>query len=297
MKTIFIISFFILSITLTNQVIKADTTLTKVFKEIKALCFVRNGYIYIKRNNKIEKLIKGNNPDLSPNGENLAYTHNVNSSGPERLIRIMDLKTRKVIEFKSYQNCIQYGPIWSSNSKLIAFNILLNHKWEIGILDPYDDRCRIISTNYHNSKVLTLCSWAKNNSSILCQDTENIYEIGIDGKLINKFSVLSVFGSPFVSSATKYIFSYDGKNILFDFEYEEDQRLYIYNLERNKSIQISPRNFNCSQPKWFSKDEILFTGCNKKACASTFGIYIFNLQTKQVIKLVSNGYYPTYYKD
>ena len=77
-------------------------------------------------------------PDISPDGARVAFNNEgdaKNRPGPERHIAIADIGTGKVTVLKDIRSDNCFGAVWSPDGKQLAFMIMADKKWQLGLVN------------------------------------------------------------------------------------------------------------------------------------------------------------------
>lgn len=232
-------------------------------------CFVRDSKIYVYSiPNKKEVLIPidGNNPNLSPNGQEITF---VSSKG----ICVYNLLTKKnrILDLPGLNTQM---PVWSPNGKCIAYEVVYKGaNWGISIIDTSENKVTDIIRPI-NSKYLGFFSpsWSSDSRKILSNNMDSIFMFNSDGTIIARFRII---GNP-CSSSAKYLLNKDEKKIVFEFTTEDSNSrnfsgpvigIYIYDIASRISKRISPTNYYCTQPV-ISGNRVYFTGEKPKSLSS-----------------------------
>lgn len=168
--------------------------------------------VYSVADKKEIVVVRGvSDPCLSPDGTKLAYTYNTQDGG--RGIKVIDINTKKktILNTKS-DNC--YGPVWSPDGKMIAYNVFDTQKsnWDIAVIDTGNTGFKVIT---HKLQQCYAPAWSYNNKSIMVQDLDNVYVFDLSGNIINTYAVSAMTKTLGPSSSDRFIPSDDGKKIVF----------------------------------------------------------------------------------
>ena len=244
-------------------VASAAQSLTNISK----ICFARGGFVYVMdmKTKQTKRIVKGSDPNISPDGKQIAYTFSANSTTPNRIVKVIDLETNKERDFKGLAKFIHYGAIWSPDGKWLAVNVFKEvgqkYNWEVAIVNPENGEWRFLTdTISHDGAYLS--SWTANSRSIVCHDLNFIYEIDLNGKIVRRLTVGDVTKDNSISSASRFVFSPDGKMLLFDSDLpDEVGGLFVYNIEDKTLRRVTPKTVSAAEPMWLpSEKEILFSG-------------------------------------
>src|SRR5436190_10132957 len=85
-----------------------------------------------------KKIASGALPEISPDGTRVAFNTSEDSKtrpGPERHIAVADLATGKVTVLKDIPSDNCFGPVWSPDGNKIAFSIMAEKEWHLGIVN------------------------------------------------------------------------------------------------------------------------------------------------------------------
>lgn len=267
---------------------------------ISKVCFTRGEFIFVKdmKTGVEKRLLKGSYPSLSPDGNMLVFSYdNMDKPGGEmsREIKLLDLQTSKLTGFPSLGKYLCYGAIWSPDGKKIAFNIFKDKNWVVAIVDVESRNWRVLTDKFTKSVGVTLNSWTADSQSILCQDLDKIYQVGLNGDVRKTLATSDVVDDlSYISSSTTFSMSPDGRYLLFDTDnLPDDKRLpmvWIYDLQLRKRTRISPTRLAAFGPHWLgSNDEIVFTATPGVGRSTRPSIYRMRRDGTQLQLLVSNG--------
>jgi Tol biopolymer transport system component len=234
---------------------------------ITKICFARGGFVYVMdmKTKQTKRVVKGSDPNISPDGKQIAFTFSANAATPSRIVKVIDLETNKERDFKGLAKFIHYGAIWSPDGKRLAVHVFKEagqkYNWEVAIVNPESGEWRFLTdTIPHDGAYLS--SWTAGGQSIVCHDLNFIYEVDLNGKVVRRFTMGDVTKDNSISSATRFVFSPDGKMLLFDADLSDEiGALFVYYIEDDTLRRITPNTISATDPKWLpSGKEILFSG-------------------------------------
>src|SRR5205809_6624874 len=85
-----------------------------------------------------KKIADGALPDISPDETRIAFNTEgdaKNRPGPERHIAVVDLANCKVTVLKDIPSDNCFGAVWSPDGKQLAFMIMADKKWQLGLVN------------------------------------------------------------------------------------------------------------------------------------------------------------------
>jgi Tol biopolymer transport system component len=280
------------------------------------LCFVRGDWIYLVDlvTGKETKLVEGKWPALSPTGDEVAFMSGKyydgplsNSIPPQQgrvdpwRIQVLDLRTKKSRDFSTLVHVRAFLPRWSNDGSRIAFKVINadETRLDIGVLDPSTGGWQKITSalDFGNpAAAIDLDGWVPGDQSILFHTHEDLYEVRIDGTLIQKIPVTDFCLEGEISSGTRFSFSGDRKYLLFDRIIDpQDMPISLFNLETKKLLRITPQSVPGTTPAWLpSGSEVLFTCFKRFAQPARPGICKISLDGTNLTTLVPDGDYPSF---
>lgn len=231
--------------------------------DICTICFSRGDYIYLMSSGKAEltRVAKGRFPNISPDGKMIAFTEDAvtDSVTSPTKIKVADLETNQVVEIESLARLDGGFPRWSHDGTKLAFRG--NKEVSIGVWDLKSGNLINVTKNFTAAtEGFSLDSWGPDDKSLLCHDLENVYEIDLEGNVIQKLTIEGLIPSSDISSHTLFSLSVDKQHLLFDTENPEDSAAYLFNLQAKVLEKITPKGFSPDEPQWLpSGNAILFT--------------------------------------
>ncbi len=250
------------------------------------------------------KITKGSGPDLSPDGTRIAFNTDTSSNKDvTRQIAVVDVATKKVSVFKKEipsDNC-QHA-LWSPDGAHILFSIWTESDWHLAMIDADGSGFRYVkkATPARNSFWSTC--WARDGKSIYAQDLTNLYQFGLDGTEMKKWSLQSLFPKGSMSSGSSIAVSPDGETFLIDIDMDEEEAnmpdwdgpppsLWTLDLASQKATRLSPKGVLAWHGAWLNSKEILLTSQSAKEKEPT--IYKTALAVKDRKAILKNGNNPS----
>lgn len=239
-------------------------------KQISRVAFNRGEYIFVKdmKTGVEKRLVKGSYPALSPDGATLAFSvDNLEGSDRDmsRQIKLLDLGTGKITGLPALARYLCYGGVWSPDGSKLAFNIMVDKQWEVGISDEAH-QLQVPTKSISKNLGVYLSGWTSDSKTITCHDLDKVYQVDLNGSVVKTVATSEVVDDiSFISSATTFLLSGDGRYLLFDTETQPGESrmpmLWVYDLQLKKRTRISPARLQASGPQWLgSDDEIVFYG-------------------------------------
>lgn len=307
--------------------LRAKLTTKSTTIAIKKLCFERydlnertdvlKPWIFLKDfiTGTETRLIKGGTPDISPTGKEIAFTAghmydlppgfgdpvpSVGRVDPLR-IQVMDLRTRKVRDFQSLAGLRHYQPLWSPDGESIAF-VFLNDdatRANVGVMDNATGNWKKISTDVdlgNPAESIDIDCWAADNRSLLFHTFQNIYEVGLDGRLLRKIPTI---GLNVTTSDTSFLLSSDKSFLVFnrtdDTARGPGEVLYVFDIRSNKVTRLTPEGMSASSPRWLVLDrEILFSCATSDTKRNRSDICRINIDGTGFGKVIEDGDYSSF---
>ena len=204
---------------------------------------------------------KGQDPYISPDGKKLAYSSS-NDKG-DRFIDVVDLNTRRKIILNT-QNNNSYGPVWSPDGGLIAYNSFdsKNAKWYIALIDSGNTNLRILTGQIENSYVP---SWLANSQNVVAQNLDNVYVVNLSGDIIKSYKIADLSKAMGASSSDRFIFTDDNKKIVFSEDVDEPgesdgppSAVFVYDIANKSTLRLSPKGYFANEV-FVKGNKVLFT--------------------------------------
>jgi Tol biopolymer transport system component len=232
-------------------------------------CYTSKGgiYFYSASKKKAELIVKETDPYISPDGSKLACT--VNSPKGDRQVEVIDLATKqKTLLHTSNNNC--YGPVWSPDGQLIAYNAFINNSWFICIIDKDNHTPVVITKSLSYSTGAYSPTWSADSKKILVHNMDTVFVFTTQAKLIEKIPVASFAEATDITSASKFMLTSDESKIVFDCSVNEpgfDEppgAIFIFDRKAKTTKRLTPKGYWCQQP-FLKGDRIYFSASKKKS--------------------------------
>lgn len=262
---------------------------------INMVCFSRGESIYLSnlKMGATRLILKGHDPNLSSSGRFVAFTVNIKGpNNPDRTIKVLNLETNQIKDFKSLNGHISYGALWSPDETRLALNILVADKWHVGILNVSSGELDILTQALRNDFGATLSSWLSDGKSILCSDLRLIYELDLNGTVRRKIPVEQLVDLSRITSSTKFSLSKDRCYLLFDTtDGPSESSIYVYDFVNQTLLRITPEKIAGTNPQWLpTEKEILFTKYRKINKRSfTFDVYKVSIDGKNLVPIMRDA--------
>jgi Tol biopolymer transport system component len=245
---------------------------------------------------KERRIVEGRDPSLSPDGDAIAFTSDLSSHATT--IRVIDLKTKKIRSFASLDQHNAFDAQWSADGTKLAFNVQSDKRDGIGVLNVLDGQWKSITKDLDlglKGSGVFLDSWVGSDNAVLCHDLDFVYEVRVDGTLLQKLPIERLFDKGQTSGRTRYSFSSEKTYLLFDaMEDPTKGWIYIVDLSKQRVSRISPNTIFAEEPMWLpSEKEILFT-CFYKSNPSIGNICKIRTDGTGLIILVRNARSASY---
>jgi TolB protein len=272
----------------------------------RKLAFERNGTVWVANFNgsAARKVASGVRPDLSPDGTRLAFnTESAEGKPLERRIAVADLATGRVTVFESLPSSNSYSPRWSPDGTKLLFEIMDSENWQLGIANGD-------GTGFHYLKVAGLATglfnpgcWAPDGQSIYTQDLTFVYQLGLDGAVLNKWEVAKMIAGGDMSSESSVAISPDGTILLLEAEMGDEDpgrknwdgpppAIWTFHLGSAVATRVTPPKFFAWQPRWTGPGEFVFVSqAENEKQPSIYAAPIANLKARKL--LVKNANVPS----
>ncbi len=205
----------------------------------------------------------GRYPRLSPDGRWLA-SNSDSAATTDRFLQITEIATGKTSTLRSLPSSNSFAPVWSPDSARIAFQTLPGAEWQIGIC-ARDGSCFFLLPVPPGVTSLWNPAWARDGASIYCHDLEQIYRLGLDGKVLGRWKVSDLARDTYLDSARTLSLSEDGRYLLLSLGLhnvtsvvgsEPGSAIFEFDLENQKLRRLTdPKKMDAFDGQWLPTRE------------------------------------------
>ena len=115
----------------------------------RKIAYDRRGKIFVADvdGTHSKKIADGSWPEISPDGTRVAFNTEgdaKNRPGPERHIAIVDVASGKVTVVPNIPSDNCYGPVWSPDGSQLAFSIMTDQAWHLGLVNADGSGFRLV---------------------------------------------------------------------------------------------------------------------------------------------------------
>ena len=272
----------------------------------RKIAYERDGKIFVANvdGTHAKKVADGALPEISPDGTRLAFNTEgdaKNRPGPERHIAIADVATGKVTVLPNIPSDNCFGPVWSPDGKQLAFSIMADNAWQLGLVNTDGSGFRFVKNAELRSEAFGAPEWARDGKSIFCHDLDNIYRIDLDGKVLKKWELAKILTDASMNGGDRLSVSTDGNALLMDVDCgaEHERKdwdgpqpaIERLDLSAEKAVRISGEDDYVWEPFWLSANEFLCI--MQKENERQASIYRMTLDGKNPKLLVKHARTPT----
>ena len=251
-----------------------------------------------------KKIAEGDWPEISPDGKRVAFNTGgepKNRPGPERHIAIADVATGKTTVLPNIPSDNCFGPVWSPDGKQLAFSIMADSAWHLGLVNADGSGFRFVKNAEVKPEAFGAPEWARDGKSIFCHDLDNIYQIDLDGKVLKKWELAKILTDASMNGGDRLSVSPDGNALLMDVDCgaEHERKdwdgpqpaIERLDLTGDKTVRVSGKDDYVWEPFWLSANEFLCI--MQKENEKQPSIYRMTLDGKNPKLLVKHARTPT----
>jgi len=215
-------------------------------------------------------LCRGYDPEISPDGRHVAFTHYEDAgptAAPDRSIAICDIASRDIEVMRSMPGSTHFGPAWSPRGDWIAVSSYVNGVWGVGIVRRDGTSYRLLTGGLQRDTYSP--TWNHRGDRILCHGDGFLYTLDEKGGVRDRVPCRDIAGDYGMTSATSFRLSRDGRCLLFDADVpnetmaglnEPPGALFVHDLSSGKTERITPRGICGFYPTWYPGGKVLFSG-------------------------------------
>lgn len=238
----------------------------------RMIAFERSAAVWVANpdGSGAKKIAAGANPDISPDGTKVAFTHLSGGAAGDRHIAVADVATGKAVIFKKeIPSNNSFRPVWSPDGAQILFQIFTGDKWHLALVNADGGGFRYVKKATATNDSFWSSCWAPDGRSIYMQDLDNLHQIGLDGAEIKSWKLESLIPKGSFSSASRFAVSPDGHTLLMEVEMDEPivrkdwegppPALWTLDLATQKLTRLTPKGLFGMDGCWSGDAEIIFT--------------------------------------
>ncbi len=251
-----------------------------------------------------KKIAEGALPEISPDGTRVAFNTEgdaKNRPGPERHIAIADVASGKITVLPNIPSDNCFGPVWSPDGKQLAFSIMADKAWQLGLVNADGSAFRFVKNAELRPEAFGAPEWARDGKSIFCHDLENLYQIDLDGNVLKKWELSKILTDASMNSNDRLSVSPDGNALLMDVDCgSEHERknwdgpqpaIEKFELTAEKAVRVTGKNDFVWEPFWLSNEQFLCI--MQKENENEPSIYRMSLDGKNAKLLVKHARTPS----
>src|ERR1700722_1817506 len=241
----------------------------------KRIAFVRDSSLWIANldGSKTRKLVRGDNPSISPDGTKVAFT--MSPEGGTQIVRyiaVTQVATGATSIFKKMPSNNCFGPVWSPDGSQIVFEIFVENHWRLGLVNADGDNFRFFPIPARDSGWYSP-SWARDSKSIFCQDLEKICQFSLDGGTMASWEIGKIIPKSDMDSSKRLSVCQDGKKLLVDVNMDEDESLkdwegpppaiWLFDIPSGTATRLTPKKSYASDSCWLNDSAFLLVDADK----------------------------------
>jgi len=256
-------------------------------------------YYYTTDKKQLSIIKDGYDANISPDGSYLAFTDyykskNPNAAGSDRRIAILNLQTglKNIIDYPSEQ-C--YGPVWNKDGTQIAFSVIVNNKWNIG-LSINNKVIKILRPEIDCHSI----SWTADNKSILTHNLDTLFIIDTSNIVKSKISIKDIINKSNVSSSTTFTLTPDNRYLIFNAsndnatfcsenEYHSDNpyAIFKYDMQDKRLMKLTPNDLFCGN--YTIVDDLIYFTASPKCSDHQSNVYSMSLTGQNIKQFLKNA--------
>jgi TolB protein len=135
----------------------------------RKIAYDRDGKIFVADvdGTHSKKIAEGSWPEISPDGTRVAFNTEgdaKNRPGPERHIAIAEVASGKVTVVPNIPSDICFGPVWSPDAKQLAFSIMTENAWHLGLVNADGSGFRVVKNAELKPEAFGAPEWARDGN-------------------------------------------------------------------------------------------------------------------------------------
>jgi TolB protein len=251
-----------------------------------------------------KKIANGALPEISPDGARVAFNTEgdaKNRPGPERHIAIADVAGGRVTVIPNIPSDNCFGPVWSPDGKQLAFSIMTDNAWHLGLVNVDGSGFRIVKNADLKPEAFGAPEWARDGKSIFCHDLDNIYQIDLQGNVLKKWELANILTDASMNSGDRLSISPDGNTLLMDVDCGSEHERTNWDgpqpavekldLTADKAVRVTGKDDFVWEAFWLRANEFLCIIQKEKENEPS--IYRMSLDGKNAKLLVKHARTPS----
>lgn len=241
----------------------------------RRLAYRADGEVWVAKldGSEARKLGPGSDPEISPDGTKLAYTHTDEQN--QRRIAVVDVASGQRTIFTAVPGRKAYGPNWLPDSSALTFHFEDGGAWQLGWAKADGSGFRALWKATDADSALQGVAWQPDGKGFFAYDLQAIHRFDAEGKPQQKWILAKIIPKASFSAGGAISLSPDGRELLLEVDMlepnpnKEDTNppSAIWSLEptSGKSVRITPKGHPYhASPRWLSADEMLFSSTGSK---------------------------------
>jgi TolB protein len=188
------------------------------FPADRHIAFERKNAVYIANldGTNEKKITDGIFPSISPDGTRVAFNTVEKTSGTTyvRHIAVVEVATGKVNVFKDVPSDNSYYPSWTADGKQILFTTRPHEVWDLVAINSNGANFHVLKPGVQNEVTRYSPIWSRDGQSVFCEDMTNIYRLGLDGTVIDQWTIKKIIPNGDMSGDGRIDVSPDGRRVL-----------------------------------------------------------------------------------
>jgi Tol biopolymer transport system component len=273
---------------------KQTATTEHLPNAITKIAFVRDEavHLYDVSTKQVTRIAEGYDPDISRKGDTIVFTVNLDDPGPNTTIKLFRLHSGAIVDFPSLSGFNVRQGRWSHDGTRVAFQVIVDNRSHIGVLEVSSGRWYDLTRVFVFSGESGVygASWSADDESIVCHDLSTIYEISLNGTVINRIPIGTIVPRGEVASSLRFQYSADRKLLLFNGAlHPENTAIYLFSVPDRALHLLTPRNMDGSEPVWLPSGNGIMFSCAYDTTGAASDICVMSLSDRKITRVIRNG--------